>query len=129
MASGLLNDTGTARRMQLVAELVGGVTVVERDAGGVAQVGAHAEIAHRDHGRAIVTENVGIVLLGLRERVERVLLAEGRRDLDTPARSGRHEVFRRLLTLEAGRERISGLHRLCLLYTSPSPRDGLLSRM
>ena len=42
-------------------------------------------------------------------------------------------------SLNSAHERISGLekaldiekreHQLCLLYTSPSPRDGLLSRM
>ena len=33
------------------------------------------------------------------------------------------EVFRAELDVQ------SGLPRICLLYTSPSPRDGLLSRM
>ena len=33
------------------------------------------------------------------------------------------------IAIESGYPKSSAYHRTCLLYTSPSPRDGLLSRM
>ena len=39
-------------------------------------------------------------------------------------RTGAERLFQRI-----GQELESGINNACLLYTSPSPRDGLLSRM
>ena len=44
--------------------------------------------------------------------------------------SGGHKLSRNSKNLlEDSREKIAELLNACLLYTSPSPRDGLLSRM
>ena len=43
-------------------------------------------------------------------------------------RTGRKDIAALTLLLDAGKAGVAGLI-ICLLYTSPSPRDGLLSRM
>ena len=58
------------------------------------------------------------------ERAERLCLFRGRGD--AAAREGRGELGGRE---EARAVLVDREERLCLLYTSPSPRDGLLSRM
>ena len=56
-----------------------------------------------------------------------LLLHEGKR---TEAEAVQHHpLFRHEITCQSDRFRCSMLMYTCLLYTSPSPRDGLLSRM
>ena len=53
---------------------------------------------------------------------ERILVIPGPKDRITESESG--------ITVEIAAPRVSaGYRMICLLYTSPSPRDGLLSRM
>ena len=56
------------------------------------------------------------------------LMIEEQEDEDESERTRREEEFGGLDEEEA-KERDEGLFEACLLYTSPSPRDGLLSRM
>ncbi len=89
--------------MQLGAQLVGRVAIVKRHPRGVAQIRAHAEVANRNDGRAVISKDVGICLLRLGEFIERFLFVERGGDLDAPRRAGLRDVVGRRLARETGR--------------------------
>ena len=63
--------------------------------------------------------------LRLKAKNHNVTLIEKHPDL-----GGRARVFKKNgFTFDAGPTVITAPYLICLLYTSPSPRDGLLSRM
>lgn len=86
MSFSLLYDTGAPRRLKLGAEPICGVTAFHADPRRIPHVGSHMQVALLDKDRLVVAEQVGISLLRLGERVERLLLGKRCRDLDTPRR-------------------------------------------